>query len=238
MRPLNWSETTITFNPNDQLRCSFMAGKLTVMCTPTISNVLVNKTLMNSGARLNVLSVETFETLELLYKQIMPTKPFSGGTDGSTMPIAQVRLPTTFGECKNYHTEIVVFDIAHIHLPYNAILGYPALAKFTSVTHHGYNVLKMPGSSASSPSPATRRMRFVHSSAPTAPRRRDARTTKKMSHLARTHTRRRNISSPWSALGLRPPCPGTGSCLPLHKKARSVPPLGQDWGLPPGMFPA
>ena len=31
-------------------------------------------------------------------------------------------------------------------MPYNAILGYPALAKFMAVTHHGYNVLKMPGS--------------------------------------------------------------------------------------------
>ena len=38
------------------------------------------------------------------------------------------------------------FDVAHIHLPYNAILGYPALAKFMAVTHHGYNVLKMLGS--------------------------------------------------------------------------------------------
>ena len=37
-------------------------------------------------------------------------------------------------------------DVAHIRLPYNAILGYPALAKFMAVTHHGYNVLKMPGS--------------------------------------------------------------------------------------------
>ena len=37
--------------------------------------------------------------------------------------------------------------VAHICLPYNAILGYPALAKFMAVTHHGYNVLKMPGSS-------------------------------------------------------------------------------------------
>ena len=26
------------------------------------------------------------------------------------------------------------------------MLGYPALAKFMAVTHHGYNVLKMPGS--------------------------------------------------------------------------------------------
>ena len=37
-------------------------------------------------------------------------------------------------------------DVAHICLPYNAILGNPALAKFMAVTHHGYNVLKMPGS--------------------------------------------------------------------------------------------
>jgi hypothetical protein len=29
-------------------------------------------------------------------------------------------------------------------LPYNAILGYPALAKFMAVTHHGFNVLKIP----------------------------------------------------------------------------------------------
>ena len=36
--------------------------------------------------------------------------------------------------------------LAHICLPYNAILGYPALAKFMVMTHHGYNVLKMPRS--------------------------------------------------------------------------------------------
>ena len=80
------------------------------------------------------------------YVQLQPTKPFSGVTDGSTTPIGQVRLPVTFGERKNYRTELIDFDVAHIRLPYNAILGYPALAKFMAVTHHGYNVLKMPGS--------------------------------------------------------------------------------------------
>ena len=30
--------------------------------------------------------------------------------------------------------------------PYNAILGYPVLAKFMAPTHHGYNILTMPGS--------------------------------------------------------------------------------------------
>ncbi|KAI4992664.1 hypothetical protein ZWY2020_059765 [Hordeum vulgare] len=147
MRPLNWSQTTITFDPSDQLKCSFMVGKLPMMSTPTISNVLVTKTLIDSGAGPNVLSLETFEKLQLRYEQVMPTKPFSGVTEGSTVPIGQVHLPVTFCELKNYHTEIMVFDVAHIHLPYNAILVYPTLAKFMAVTDHGYNVLKMPGSS-------------------------------------------------------------------------------------------
>ena len=67
-------------------------------------------------------------------------------TDGSTIPIGQVRLPVTFGECKNYRTKLIDFDVSYIRLPYNAILGYPALAKFMAVTHHGYNILKMLGS--------------------------------------------------------------------------------------------
>ena len=70
----------------------------------------------------------------------------SGVTDGSMVPIGKVRLPVTFGARNNYRTELIDFDVAHIRLPYNAILGYPALAKFMAVTHHGYNVLKMPGS--------------------------------------------------------------------------------------------
>ena len=53
----------------------------------------------------------------------------------------------TFGTRDNYRTELIDFDIAHIGLPYNTILGYPALAKFMAVTHPAYNLMKMPGSS-------------------------------------------------------------------------------------------
>ena len=87
-----------------------------------------------------------FNNLQVPYDQLQPTKPFSGVTDGSTIPMGQVRLPVTFGQHNNYHTELIDFDVAHIRLPYNAILGYSAKAKFMVVTHHGYNVLKMPGS--------------------------------------------------------------------------------------------
>ena len=52
----------------------------------------------------------------------------------------------TFGTRDNYHTELIDFDIARIGLPYNAILGYPALAQFMVVTHPAYNLMNMPGS--------------------------------------------------------------------------------------------
>ena len=115
-----------------------------MLCSPVISNVQVTKTLIDDGVGLSVLSVETFDSLHVPYDQLHPTNPFSGVTDGSTTPIGQVRLPVTFGQHDNYHTELVNFDAAHICLSYNAILGYPALAKFMAVTHHGYNILKMP----------------------------------------------------------------------------------------------
>ena len=67
-------------------------------------------------------------------------------TDGSTVPIGQIRLPNTFGKRDNYRTELIDFDISHIRLLYNAILSYPTLAKFMAATDHGYNIIKMPGS--------------------------------------------------------------------------------------------
>src|SRR3954470_10023633 len=79
--------------------------------------------------------------------RLRPTKPFSGVVDGSTGPLGQIRLPVTFGTRDNYHTELIDFDIARIGLPYNAILGYPALAQFMAATHPAYNLMKMMGSS-------------------------------------------------------------------------------------------
>ena len=61
--------------------------------------------------------------------------------------MGQIRLPVTFGTYSNFRTDLVDFDIAPIGLPYNAILGYPALTQFMAATHPAYNLMKMPGSS-------------------------------------------------------------------------------------------
>ena len=118
-----------------------------MLCTPTICQVVVTKTLVDGGAGLNVLSLEAFCLLHVPHKRLRPTKPFSGVGGGSASPLGQIRLPVTFGTRDNYRTELIDFDIACIGLPYNAILGYPALAQFMAATHPAYNLMKMPGSS-------------------------------------------------------------------------------------------
>ena len=122
-RPLKWSKCAITFDSSDRLKCAATTGALPMLCSPVISNVTVTKTLIDGGARLNVLSVQTFNRLQVPYYQLHPTKPFSGVTDGSTHPIGQVRLPVTFGERNNYRTELIDFDVADIRCPTMPSLG-------------------------------------------------------------------------------------------------------------------
>jgi hypothetical protein len=111
---------------------------------PTINNIAVNRNLINGGARLNIISIEVSEKMQVPYHRLMPTRSFFMVTESSTTPIGQVRLPVTFGTQENYRTESLDFDIAYIVLPDNAILGYPALDKFMAAAHHGFNVLKIP----------------------------------------------------------------------------------------------
>ena len=69
-RPLMWSKCAITFSSSDQLKCAATAGALPMLCSPIISNVQVTKTLIDGGAGLNVLSVETFDRLQVPYDQL------------------------------------------------------------------------------------------------------------------------------------------------------------------------
>ena len=74
---------------------------------------------------------------KVAYECIAPTRPFLGITRGSTLAVGKVRL--------HYHTEFIVFVVAHIDLPYNAISGYPMFSKLMDATHHAYGHTKMLG---------------------------------------------------------------------------------------------
>ena len=69
---------------------------------------------------------------------------FQGVNPGRSHPKGKITLPVTFGGELNYRTEKIVFDVVDLPLPYNGILGRPALAKFLAASHYAYNTLKMP----------------------------------------------------------------------------------------------
>ena len=68
MRPLRWSQCAITFSSADQHKCAATTGILPMLYSPVISNMQVTKTLIDGGAGLNVLSVDTFDNLQVPYE--------------------------------------------------------------------------------------------------------------------------------------------------------------------------
>jgi hypothetical protein len=75
--------------------------------------------------------------------RLSPSLPFLGVGPSSIIPQGRISLPITFGTPENYRTESVLFNIAEVNLPFNAIMGRPALYQFMAIVHYGYLVLKM-----------------------------------------------------------------------------------------------
>jgi hypothetical protein len=63
---------------------------------------------------------------------------------GFIIPHGSISLSVMFETPKNYHTERVIFDVVEVNLPFNAIIGRPALYWFMAIAHFGYLVLKIP----------------------------------------------------------------------------------------------
>ena len=122
-------EADLTFYSKDHPFNPIGSGALPMLCTPTICQVAITRTLIDGRAGLSVLSVEAFSLLHVPLEQLHPSRPFSGVGVGSTASLGQIRLSVTFSTYDNFRTKLIDFDIAPIGLPYNAILGYPALAR-------------------------------------------------------------------------------------------------------------
>ncbi|MCH1927958.1 hypothetical protein L6232_24480, partial [Shewanella sp. C31] len=60
------------------------SGMLPMLCTPSICNVAVTKTLIDGSASLNLLSVEAFSLLHVPLERLNLSKPFSGVGGGTT----------------------------------------------------------------------------------------------------------------------------------------------------------
>ena len=78
-------------------------------------------------------------------EELEVTGTFQGVSPGRSRPKGKIMLHVTFGGELIYQTKRVVFDVVDLPLPYNGILGRPALAKFMAASNYAYNTLKMPG---------------------------------------------------------------------------------------------
>jgi hypothetical protein len=124
------------------------AGHHPLVLDSTIAAMTVTKVLIDGGARINIIFLETLRKMGLEFTgMITPTSiPFYGIVPGkAAMPLGQITLLVTFGTLSNYHTEFIKFKVADFESLYHAILGRLALAKFMVIPHYPYLLLKMPG---------------------------------------------------------------------------------------------
>jgi hypothetical protein len=84
---MKWSTCKIGFDEEDHPASTRGVDTIPLLCMPTINNIAVNRTLIDGGAGLNIISVEIFEKMQVPYYRLMPTRPFFGVTEGSTTPI-------------------------------------------------------------------------------------------------------------------------------------------------------
>jgi hypothetical protein len=119
------------------------AGILPLITTPIIANMKLHHVLIDGGAGLNVISHAAFKQLQIPGSRLGPSRPFSGVGPQPVYPLGSITLLVTFGTEENFRTENVQFDVAEVNLPFNAIIGRPALYRFMAIAHFGYLVLKM-----------------------------------------------------------------------------------------------
>jgi hypothetical protein len=120
------------------------AGILPLITAPVIANMQLHHVLIDGGAGLNVISHAAFKQLQISGSHLGPSRPFSEVGPQPVYPLGSIALPVTFGTEENFRTANVVFDVAEVNLPFNAIIGRPALYRFMAIAYYGYLVLKMP----------------------------------------------------------------------------------------------
>nr|ABF98607.1 retrotransposon protein, putative, unclassified [Oryza sativa Japonica Group] len=144
-RRARWSEVALTFDQTDHPPCVARGGQIAMVVSPTVCNVKLGRVLIDGGAALNILSPAAFDAIKAPGMVLRPSQPIIGVTPGHTWPLGHIDLPVTFGGSANFRTERVNFDVADLRLPYNAVLGRPALVKFMAAVHYAYLQMKMPG---------------------------------------------------------------------------------------------
>jgi hypothetical protein len=107
----------------------------------------VAKTLIDSGASLNLMMRKTFIEMGLNLVELTPVNDtFHGIISGqSSTPIGRIDLEVSCGSRENKHREMLIFEVASFNIGYNCIMRMPFLLKFMAAIHSVYATIKMLG---------------------------------------------------------------------------------------------
>ena len=102
---------------------------------------------MDGGSGLNILYVDTLDTMRIPRSKIRLVSSFFHGVISGTQayPLGQINLPVTFGNRANFRSEVLTFEVVDFPRSYHAILGRPCYAKFMVIPNDTYLKLKMLG---------------------------------------------------------------------------------------------
>jgi hypothetical protein len=147
-KPLRYSEVSISFSRDDQWTSFSEPGKFLLVLDLIMAGSQLTRVLIDGRSGLNLLFMSTLKKMGLeISKMLTPSIALFYGIIPKNVPtsLGSVVLPVTFGMKDNYHTEYIKFEVTDFESSYHVILGRPALAKFMTVPHYVYLLLKMPG---------------------------------------------------------------------------------------------
>jgi hypothetical protein len=137
------SNISITFGPEDHPDTELFKRNLPFVVKISIGWHKVAKTLIDSGASLNLMMRKTFIEMGLNLADMTPSSGLSLGSrplpSGALTWMSLVECGTTSLR------EMLTFEVASFDIGYTCILGRPFLLKFIAVVQTAYAIIKMPG---------------------------------------------------------------------------------------------
>jgi hypothetical protein len=111
---------------------------------PIVEGTLLPQTLIDGESGLNVIFVDTLKKMDFDFKRLIECdEPFFGIIPSkAAYPMGWVSLAVKFDMEENFRTEYLCFEVADFKSSYHAILGRPMLARFMTIPHYTYLVLK------------------------------------------------------------------------------------------------
>jgi hypothetical protein len=146
-RRMRWFNIDISFGPEDHPDMELLDRNLPFIVKILIRCHKVAKTLINSGASLDLMMRKTFIEMSLNLADLTPVHDTFHGIipRQSSTPIERIDLEVSCRIGGNKHREMLTFEVASFDIRYNCILGRPFLLKFMAAIHTAYATIKMSG---------------------------------------------------------------------------------------------